>query len=192
MHAPARPGPGHDPLGQARALVEDTPTALLDVTATPEQERCAASVFVTTLEQLVDALSERADTAAAVPALTQAADHLRSGELADTRDELLTARATLLPAPSTGGGIAEVCDVCERVSPRWSVPVTGATIDVLPGLAAPAALLVCPSGRDQVADTSSDGELAERLGLDQLPRSLRGLHGRIAGRPVPWPGDQHR
>lgn len=72
-------------------MVEDTLTTLLDVTTTPDQEHRAAAAFVTELEQLVDALSERPDTASAAPALTRSAQHLRSGELADDARAVLSA-----------------------------------------------------------------------------------------------------
>jgi hypothetical protein len=120
MHAPARPGPDRDPLAQARALVGDALTALLDVEATAEQERAAAAGFVTELEQLIDALVERPETAAAVPALSAAADHLRAGE------------------------------------------------------------------------TAGDDELADLLGLDRLPATLRRVHSRITGPPTSWSGEHQR
>jgi hypothetical protein len=88
-----------------------------------------------------------------VPALTTAADHLRAGELADGRDELILARAALKPrTPAAAEPATEVCDVCERVPPAWSVPVTGVIVQMLagvalPGMATPAALLVCPACR---------------------------------------------
>jgi hypothetical protein len=192
MQPGAHPLRDDDARGQARALVEHTLTALLRVEATAEQEHSAAAAFLALLTpQLITALSADPAGAGAVPALTAAAEHIRAGVIDDARSELITALAALRPAPARPAvGADEVCDVCERVPPRWSIPVTGAAIDVLPGIAASASLLVCQTCRELIDETRDDEEFADLLGLAQLPRPLRGLHTRITGPPQPWPGDR--
>ena len=173
-------------------LVEDTLNGLLTGATTAAEEQAAAEVFLAGLTpHLLAALAAYGESAAAVPLLSAAADHLRSDDLAHARDDLIAALAAVRRAPSKPVvSASEVCDVCERVAPCWSVPITGATVELLPGLAAPATLLVCQTCRELIGDTATDEELADLLGLDRLPRTLRGLHARINGRPMPWPADQ--
>lgn len=188
--------PADSLVAQARELVDATLTALLRTDITDEQEHAAAETFLgTCTPEFLTALGgpiEAADgrLGSVVEAMTAAADHFRAGLVPDARSELVAARGALIalnpvPAPAA---TAEICDVCERESPSWALPVQGSTVLLMGmGTAEPAMLLVCSGCLQLVQQSTSDEELAQRTGRDVLPRSLRGLRARLCGQPSAWP-----
>jgi hypothetical protein len=102
---------------------------------------------------------------------------LRTGSAPAEDAEIANAFATLL-TPALLAGLRE------RADPVWQVPVRGSlAAPTLPG--AVGHLLACAGCLDAVRATADDTGLAAALGYQRLPRTLRGLHARLAGQPRP-------
>jgi hypothetical protein len=193
-------GQDEDPVERVRALVDRTLAGLLPGLLRPAGAPAevtgdieVANAFATLLTpSLLAGFRDRATVMGgplerAEQAVTTALEYIRDGRIDDARGELVIARGALVaaggPVP-TPAPVADPCDLCERADPVWQLPIRGGL--VVPTVSgALSHLLACRGCLDTVRATTDDAGLADALGYDVLPRSLRGLHTRLAGEPQP-------
>jgi hypothetical protein len=193
-------GEDQDPVRRVRTLVDRTLAALLPGLLRPDgssaegagDTEVAHAFAIGLTPQLLAGFRDRAAEVGgplqrAEQAVAAALEHIQVGRVDDARGELVIARGALVaadgPVPPPAAP-ADPCDLCEQADPVWLVPVRGGGLAVMSGGLTD--LLACQGCLDAVRTTSDDTGLADLLGVDRLPRSLWGLHARLAGEPQPY------